>query len=224
MVAESLCTVYDINQSRHVFKAPTGVYLLNTRAFRHNLFGGLHFNKQPSMESYLALIIIITLAFYAEPIVGDVPVFSDDGLSVECSAKPGDILLGFLTTIRSQGSDSKHRCSDLTFSTAMQIVETFSFAITLVNQRHDLLKNITLGYVILDTCYSNSPLAALGRSQYFVGHERHVASIDCSQGVDKFNVAGVVGPITSSETVLTASYLGFHEVPSVGFTATSDEL
>ncbi len=153
------------------------------------------------------------------------PEFSNDGLTTECSANHGDVLLGFLTMFRAEGPDPNHRCSnEISMSLSMMMVEAFAFVISKVNQRFDILPNITLGYVTLDSCYSHSPLAALGRAQYFTGEQFTVNDTTCKDGVDHFKVVGVVGPVTSAESILVSSLLGFYQIPSVGFIASSDEL
>lgn len=178
-----------------------------------------------ALERSVVCLMIVVFLLASHLHCQELPSFSSDGLSVECSARPGDLLLGFLTMFRSQGPDDQHRCSnDITFSFAMQLVEAFSFVISEVNARSDILNNITLGYVILDTCFSSSPLGSLGRAQYFIGNHTEITDQACFNGVDKFKVAGVIGPLTSTEAVLTASILGFHQIPSIGFVSTSDEL
>ncbi len=57
-------------------------------------------------------------------------------------------------------------CDDSFFYDAIQYVESFVYVIETINNRSDLLPNITLGYVILDTCMDE--LSALARAMYLI--------------------------------------------------------
>ena len=86
-------------------------------------------------------------------------------LSGECYAKEGDLNIGFFHPIRGVGDD--FLCSDRLFSASRVIhVESFVYAINVINSRRDLLPNITLGFVIVDSCKRD--LTALARSLYLI--------------------------------------------------------
>ena len=125
-------------------------------------------------------------------------------LNGECYVKRGDLNIGLLQSSRDVGDDML--CSDdLHSKSALQYVDAVKFAIDEINDRDDLLPNITLGYVILDSC--NKDLVALARSLYFIPDSEkgnmNVQSLDeegiglnCSENVQSLDVVGIVGPST----------------------------
>jgi len=106
---------------------------------------------------------------------------------------------------------------------------TFEFAIDQVNDRADLLPNITLGFVEMDDCYD--ALKALEVSVYFVEDNCESGNSSCvgSVGDDdvrfrSYDVVGVVGPSTSGISVVVAPFLGTLQVPVMGLYATANAL
>ncbi len=141
----------------------------------------------------------------------------------ECVSKTGDLTIGYLTMVRQYGTDEQNRCTDqLAYPFSLQFVETFAYAISNVNEQSGILDNITLGYVILDTC--NNPLSALWASQHFTGQDTDTTDGYCEEGVASYKVSAVVGPHTSAQAELAASLLGFYQIPTVSTLATSNEL
>ena len=87
-----------------------------------------------------------------------------------CLSHPGDINLGLLTGFLYPGGGGPGLCdtSQLYPYTyiSLQYYEAFRSTLEEVNSRSDLLPNVTLGYVIHDTCWSD--LAALAKAQLLV--------------------------------------------------------
>ena len=82
-----------------------------------------------------------------------------------CYEKPGDLNTGLLVSVSGRGKD-EYCDKGLGSQWRPQYVEAFKYAIEQLNNRDDILENITLGYVIMDTC--GTDLAALARSLYFI--------------------------------------------------------
>ena len=175
-----------------------------------------------------------------------------------CLSRPGDINLGLLTGFLYPGGGGPGLCdtSQLYPYTyiSLQYYEAFRSTLEEVNSRSDLLPNVTLGYVIHDTCWND--LAALAKAQLLVppvgrGQElepdtcsplsssssaetsqnsTRPSSITspgystCQQGASYLPVVGVVDPPSSPEAHLVAPLLGLYEVPVLSTQATSDEL
>ncbi len=140
-----------------------------------------------------------------------------------CFIQPGDMYIGFLVSIHAKGKGQF--CSeDLSEIYMPQKIESFVYAIDEINSRNDILPNITLGYVILDTC--NRDLSALGQVMHFVPLTETLGgfSMSCTSQFSYMNVAGVVGFINSRQAVMVSSLLSLFQVPIVGSTASSDDL
>ena len=147
------------------------------------------------------------------------------------------------------------RCSETLYSLdGPQFIEIIKYAIREVNMDENLLKNITLGHIILDTCTQStvalaralslvstnlktnitrgrnpgiSTLALNGQNGKEMGNidNNEYDTFDCGNRVNFFdNVAGTIGPGFSSASVLVASLLGLFEIPVLATFSTSDEL
>ncbi len=142
----------------------------------------------------------------------------------ECYAKDGDIILGHLLPIRTRGAG--HVCiKELHSDYIMQYVEAFVYAIQKINLNHNILSNISLGFVILDDCAST--LQSLGKALFFTplkGYDAPITDTICSRGLRHFKVAGLVGPDTSGQSVLVGSLFSVFQIPVLSEFATANEL
>ncbi len=171
------------------------------------------------MKMNLAVLIIVyCIASENESL--EVP-----GMTYESYSKPGDVTLGFLTSIRPRGLGDNLCGNGLLWAASVQEVEAFVYAIDRVNMRSDLLPNITIGFAIMDDC--NNDLAALARSYFFLHVDNGLNKGDyeyCHNEFKYFNVKGVVGPYGSRRAILSASLFSIFHIPIISTYATSDQL
>ncbi|XP_069329162.1 vomeronasal type-2 receptor 1-like [Eulemur rufifrons] len=95
-------------------------------------------------------------------------------------------------------------------------MKTMIHTIKEINERKDILPNITLGYQIFDTCFtiSKSVEAAL---VFLTGQEENKPNFRNSTGAF---LAGIVGAGGSSLSVAASRILGLYYVPQVGYAST----
>ncbi|XP_064615664.1 metabotropic glutamate receptor-like [Liolophura sinensis] len=121
--------------------------------------------------------------------------------------------------------------SSLRSTSILQYVEAMVYAVNAVNQRSDILPNVTLGFVILDDC--KKPSTALSQALRFI--PRAAEGNDCGPSVsnsststqnytENFDVVGVVGSMLSSTSISVAEVLGVFHVPQISYASSSDEL
>ncbi|KAB0391185.1 hypothetical protein E2I00_012715, partial [Balaenoptera physalus] len=99
-------------------------------------------------------------------------------------------------------------------------MKTMIHTIKEINERKDILPNITLGYQISDTCFtiSKSMEAAL---VFLTGQEENKPSFRNSTGA---MLAGIVGAGGPSLSVAASRILGLYYLPQVGYASTSSLL
>ena len=114
--------------------------------------------------------------------------------------------------------------------------QVFRYAINEINQKEDLLPNITLGFIIMDDCFRD--LTALARSLTFIpdipkqaeyslmeinenfttnvwpsNHKENNGIKEiCGPFIEPVPVAGLVGPRTSKMSIFVASILSLFQV------------
>ena len=126
--------------------------------------------------------------------------------------KPGDFILGGIFPLNLEGTAS---CGSVPTVTTLQLTEAMVYAVESVNRREDLLPNKTLGFDIRDDCFAED--TALWAALSLINNDQ------C--GVyEQGNLVGIVGPLTSTQSVLIGAMCDLLEVPSISFGATSDEL
>ena len=159
-----------------------------------------------------------------------VPVIPD--LPFECYSSTGDLNLGVLTDPTRGGSDGGYCGNERFYTRSMQNMEAIIWTLNRINQREDLLPNITLGYVITNAC--NNKMVALARSTYFIpepekaNNETFRVQTDleknCAGGPMTFDVVGVIGNGFSPTAVMAAGLLGLYQVAYLDTLASSDDL
>ena len=139
-----------------------------------------------------------------------------------CFTQPGDILLGMIkgsTYTCFYGGIGEER--DM-----VENVEAFKYIIDQTNQDNTVLPNITLGFVVLDLCGHN--LGAVSAGIHFIPSHDMVSGWDvpsnCSYNVPHFDVAAVLGPSSSHDSIMLSPLLSAVEIPVFSTLATSDEL
>ena len=137
--------------------------------------------------------------------------------------KAGDINLGGIfpvyRSLTSKGCDS-----DL-FSNGVRMVEVLVYAIERINNRSDLLPNVTLGYEIRNDCGREE--ITLWTMMTMCTPGGHLDYQEACPGYNQNNVGniiGVIGPAASSTSLFAAKVGSVAQVPVVSYIATSDEL
>ncbi|XP_074657414.1 metabotropic glutamate receptor 4-like [Tubulanus polymorphus] len=163
------------------------------------------------------------VAFVSMAMLGVVWSIRVPGLPDKQYARLGDINLGGIFPI--QGYSSSKPCGDALRNTAiMQYIEAMVYAVELMNNRTDILPNVTLGFIILDSCIKD--MTAMGQALHFVPRDgANATTTGQSDGTRHyFPVKGVVGAMKSSSSSLVAKLLGQFHVPQISYSSTADEL
>lgn len=143
----------------------------------------------------------------------------------------GDINFGAILSIHS--TDSLFSCTDTIQDVRnIQTVEALNFAVKEINDRQDILQNLTLGFYILDDCLS-TPLA-LARAIQFMPRDIREARpvqdnvsgipIGPNGDVHFYDVFGVIGAYTSKLSMVVANVLNIFSLPQISYSATSNAL
>ncbi|XP_063053087.1 glutamate receptor, metabotropic 8b [Engraulis encrasicolus] len=142
----------------------------------------------------------------------------------------GDIILGGLFPVHARGEPgSGSACGELKKEKGIHRLEAMMFAIDLVNKDPELLPNVTLGALILDTCSRDT--YALEQSLAFVQAliERDSSDVHCANGEPPVfakpdKVVGVVGAAASSVSIMVANILRLFGIPQISYASTAPEL
>ena len=143
-----------------------------------------------------------------------------------CHSFQRDINLSFLRRITMPGKMFCRRGPP--GSSGMAKVEAFKYAINMINDRSDILPNVTLGFVIQNAC--GKDLAALAEALYVLPdkNDPNIAQDgvldNCREGRRRFRITGVVGPGTSREGVMVGGLFSIFQIPTIMTSASSDEL
>lgn len=132
----------------------------------------------------------------------------------------GDINFGFMS-LAHFSSDNIGSCDEWSPTACTSELEPFRFAIDAINSRTDILPNLTVGYVALDTC--GTPVHSLEMSCMLIGSAVE-GSLDVAANVSDYDVIGVVGPLNSGTSSEASSFLGIFDIPMIATYATSDTL
>lgn len=138
---------------------------------------------------------------------------------------PTDFVLGVLLPVHNSAANSSGgRCGDALTDQGVQRVEEILYTIDCINSNPDLLPNVTLGYDIRDTCYSQN--IALDESLDILVAESVVHLESCSTTnlnnlTDDSYLIGVIGATASGVTVPVASLLRLFSVTQVSYLSTS---
>ena len=170
-------------------------------------------NKMPAMFIIIAQIMIF--------LVGNLAVYISNR-ACEYHYQPGSVLIGgiFSTYTTDQVS-----CDGTYWISVISKVESMSYAIRLINQREDILPNVTLGFYIRNNCGDDdltlwtmltmvSPSAGVDYEKKCPGFEQKVSS----------RIIGIVGPSRSAASLVAAKVANVYAVPMISYFATSDEL
>ncbi|XP_043922296.1 vomeronasal type-2 receptor 26-like [Protopterus annectens] len=99
-------------------------------------------------------------------------------------------------------------------------ISAVTFAVEEINQDSLILPNITLGFQIFDSCYSEAR-ALQGAIWMLSGRKRSVPNYSCQSHSP---VAGIVGDYTSANSIPLARILGLYRYPQISSGSMSDIL
>lgn len=131
----------------------------------------------------------------------------------------GNIVIGGLVPIHDQDSKDLAQCGDLNERVGIQRLEAMLFAVDKINNNKSILRNVSLGLEVYDTCSSET--IALDRALHFV--KDRVSSREQHPSRNPV-IAGVIGPSFSSISVQVAHLFRLFQIPQVSFDSTSYEL
>ena len=177
----------------------------------------------PGLRSTGYKVVILQYLWTMSVVMGNCGPFTVPGLRSTGykMIQKGDIDLAGFFPIGTYSSVKP--CGDSVNLRLLVTAEAMVYAIDKVNQRSDLLPNISLGYVILDDCKKES--TALGRALHLIPafKEKNHPCVD--EGYFPFyDVVGIVGGMTSSLSVAIAQFSSVFQIPQISPISTSDVL
>ena len=135
--------------------------------------------------------------------------------------QPGDLVIGGIVPIY----EAANPCGETLHWKVVEVVEMFVYAVESINNRNDVLPNITLGFEIRNDCGNKD--IALWTALTMVsptGTQEFEAVCGHNSRFNKNSVLGIVGPSRSTTSSVAARIGRLYEVPVISFAATSDEL
>ncbi|CAH1377671.1 unnamed protein product [Tenebrio molitor] len=142
----------------------------------------------------------------------------------------GDVILGGIFPMHEQVSGrSDMPCGAVKEEKGMQRLEAMLYAIDEINNSAELLPNVTLGALIIDSCSSDT--YALEQSMEFVRSymNQDMSEYKCESGkaplyVPHKPVTAVIGASFSVVSIMVANILRLFKIPQVSYASTSTEL
>ncbi|XP_063302488.1 extracellular calcium-sensing receptor-like [Pelobates fuscus] len=101
-----------------------------------------------------------------------------------------------------------------------QSLQTLRFAVEEINGNSNILQNITLGFQIYDSC-DMTRLALESALQVLTGHDKIVPNFQCFEHIP---LSSMIGPSTSTQTMLVAHILGLYRYPQIGYSSSTNLL
>jgi ABC-type branched-subunit amino acid transport system substrate-binding protein len=142
----------------------------------------------------------------------------------------GDVSIGYITTVH-DSSDNHLSCDVLTPKSCTLGLQPLKFALNELNRRPDILPNITVGFVALDSCGTSvgSLQASTVIANDDVLNETTTSNgfANCANSTSsrlQYQVIGVVGPSSTATSSLACSLLGVYRIPQIATYATGDTL
>lgn len=142
----------------------------------------------------------------------------------------GDVMLGGLFPVHQKG-EGDAPCGLINADRGIQRVEAMLFTLDRINNDDNLLKDITLGTTIFDTCARGT--YALEQSLEYI--RASFTSLDASEFIcedgsvaeskyEPKRVAGVIGGSYSSVSIQVANLLRLFKIPQISYASTSAQL
>ncbi|XP_055372800.1 metabotropic glutamate receptor 8 isoform X2 [Condylostylus longicornis] len=142
----------------------------------------------------------------------------------------GDIILGGIFPMHEHDANNKeYPCGAIKEEKGVQRLEAMLYAIDLINNDSNILPNITLGALIIDSCSSDT--YALEQSMEFVRYymNQDMSEYVCENGKPPLfkphkPVSGVIGASFSVVSIMVANILRLFKIPQISYASTSTEL
>ena len=136
--------------------------------------------------------------------------------------QPGSVIIGGIFPTYESDQTA---CDGALWIPIISMVESMTYAVRLINQRQDILPNVTLGFSIRNNCGDEdvtvwtmlTMLPPSAATDYFKTCPNFTLE-------ESENIIGIVGTARSSTTLLAAKVSNVYDVPLVSYYATSDEL
>ncbi|XP_022097707.1 metabotropic glutamate receptor-like [Acanthaster planci] len=168
------------------------------------------------MALYVVLMLLVAAAKLA--FAGIIPNAAHASVT-----RPGDVILGASFPIHRWSSGAP--CSAGLYSWGMELSAIVMFAIEQINDREDLLPNVTIGYDIRDNCYSET-LSLWTAFSLASTSERPQEDVQFPKisPPDNGSLLCIIGTQTSATTIPTAQAASLYSIPVISPFATSNEL
>uniref|UniRef100_A0A1B0CRB2 Putative metabotropic glutamate receptor n=1 Tax=Lutzomyia longipalpis TaxID=7200 RepID=A0A1B0CRB2_LUTLO len=142
----------------------------------------------------------------------------------------GDVILGGIFPMHEHRQDSpEYPCGAVKEEKGIQRLEAMLYAIDLINNDPQLLPNLSLGALIIDSCSSDT--YALEQSMEFVRYymNQDMSEYKCENGkpptyIPHLPVTGVIGASFSVVSIMVANILRLFKIPQISYASTSTEL
>ncbi|XP_072025081.1 metabotropic glutamate receptor 2-like [Amphiura filiformis] len=163
------------------------------------------------------LNLAVCLSAFLVPISSTIPE-----RACEVHYSPGRVVLGglfpaYFTDITP--------CDGKLWGSYISMMEIMIYSIHLINQRDDLLSNISLGYEIRNNCNDEDvslwSMITMTSPSGNVDYKQACPNYDRGHDGD---ILGVIGPSTSATSLFVAKAASIYQVPMISYLATSDEL
>lgn len=154
----------------------------------------------------------------------------DEGSVHQLIRIPGDVVFGGLFPMHEHvPGNIDFPCGAVKEEKGIQRLEAMLYAMDLINDDPNLLPDMTLGAVILDTCSSDT--LALDQSMEFVRSymNKDASEYQCESGLPPLYVphkpvTGVIGASFSTESIMVANILRLFKIPQISYASTTAEL
>ncbi|XP_072040726.1 metabotropic glutamate receptor-like [Amphiura filiformis] len=135
--------------------------------------------------------------------------------------EPGDVMIGGMLPMYPGGAP----CGNSLLVPTVEIAEMWLYAVESINQRDDLLPNVTIGLEIRNDC-GNQDIAMWSAMTMVAptGRDEFLKACPGTTGIPSKSVIGIVGPTRSTTSSVVARIGRLYEVPVISMAATSDEL
>ncbi|XP_056092304.1 extracellular calcium-sensing receptor-like [Rhinichthys klamathensis goyatoka] len=137
--------------------------------------------------------------------------------------REGDVIIGGLFPVHVESPEPDHAFTEIQHGARCQGVDLRSyrwlkamiFTVEEINRDPVLLPNITLGYLVADTCLAESTTLSAALA-LVTGQEERVSSAECN---GPRMVPVIVGDARSSASIVVADTLGAFDIPMVSYFA-----
>ncbi|XP_071805941.1 metabotropic glutamate receptor 5-like [Asterias amurensis] len=134
---------------------------------------------------------------------------------------PGDFFIGGLFPFHHSSSGP---CDSPLSTWAVELSETMAFTVNKINERRDLLPKIRLGFDIRDDCYTESMTLFSVLSLMRSNGRLEILDVPPTSPGEKGAFLGAIGPVSSTNSILSGMVGSLFQVPIISYLATSDEL